>query len=297
MYAPLTAVAVAAFMTTQGRRGKVLPGLSAFVLLMMFAVMGRRMTIYTSIEILLVLGLAGYQLRGRIFRKIALFLSLAAIMVVCALTFMLLRIAGQSTRTPHGQGVTVGARIQVAGKLIQRGGAFSLATSTTQQNFQTRTFVISFLANILDASSRMTPALGQDAVGYMQVVIPHVLYPGKNSDFNEEGLTDQVFGFSYGDQPNSVLSAGATDFGFIGMIVYPLLLIIIIRTVYDFIARRLKTIPTLFVVLAFILSMLETENTLGGYLETTRDSFLFGIVLAIFLSIPAIKLHAEPDES
>jgi hypothetical protein len=290
LYTPLTAIAVIAFLTATRRLDKVLTGLSALALLAMFSVMGRRITIYTSIEVLLVMGLAGFRWREKILRNVLVILTLAAVMVAASLTFMLLRIAKSMANTRKQ--VTVGRQVQIAGKLVQKGGAYALAGKATQSNFQSRTFVLAFLANILDASTHMTPALGSDAVGLVQVAIPSVLYPDKPLYFAEENLVDQQFGFSYGDQANSVLTAGATDFGLIGMLLYPLLVVVIFRIIFDFISKRLSIVPVTFVALVFIYTMLETEITLTMYCDTLRDTILFSIVLAIFMGFPKIRLRA-----
>jgi hypothetical protein len=291
LYTPLTAVAVIAFLTAARRLDKVLTGFSALILLAMFSVTGRRITIYTSMEVLLVMGLVGFRWREKIVRNVLVILTLAAIMVSTSLTFMLLRISGSMAKTRKQ--ITIGRQFQIAGKLVQKGGAYTLAAKNTQANFQSRTFVLAFLANILDASTRMTPALGSDAVGYIQLAIPSILYPEKHLFFAEENLVDQQFGFSYGDQANSVLTTGATDFGLIGMLLYPLLVVVIFRIIFDFIAKRLATAPVMFVALVFIYTMLQTEISLTGYCDTLRDTILFSIALVIFMAFPTVRLHAS----
>lgn len=291
IYTPLTAVAVMAFLTATRRLDRVFTGLSALVLLFMFSVMGRRAAIYTLMEVLLVMGLAGFQWREKILRNVLLILALAAIMVTTSLTFMLLRIAG-GIGNPKKH-TTVESRVQIASKLVQKGGAYTLASQSTQANFQSRTFLLAFFANILDASTRMTPALGSDAVSYLQVAIPSALYPDKPRNFAEETLVDQQFGFSYGDQPNSIITTGATDFGLIGMLLYPLLLVAIFRIIFDFIARWLSPVPIMFVALASIGTMLQTENTVTAYCDNLRNTILFSIALAIFMAFPKIRLRAS----
>ena len=285
LFAPLTAFAVAAFLTARPGKDRLFSAISTIILLGMFAIVGRRNAIYTAIEILFMLGLIGFRWRDRMFRNLLLFLLLVGIVVGGALSFMLLRIA--PGRTPAA---TVGQRFRSASKLVRKGEAFAVASKATQKNVQTRTFVISFLASILDASFRTTPALGADAIGLTQLAIPHVLYPDKDLWFTEEALVDYQFHFSFGDQPNSVLTAGATDFGFIGIILYPLLTVAIARSILNFMVRRIKLVPSLFVILSLIYLMLQTENTLTGYVEYFRDSILFGIVLAIIFALPTPRL-------
>jgi hypothetical protein len=289
LYTPLTAIAVASFLTAEHKKDKLLDGLSALILLMMFSIVGRRDTIYTTVEILFVLRLVGFRWRGNIARNALLVLGLAAIVVVGSLTFMLLRIVGFSQRKGW---MPVEERITAAGKIVQKGGAYSMAAQVTQNNLQRRTFVLPFLANILDASSRTTPALGNDALGMLQLAVPSVIYPDKDIDFSEEALVDRQFGFAYGDQPNSMLTAGATDFGLIGMILYPLITVFVSKAILNFIARWLSPVPLLFVTLSFILTMLLTEATINAYLETVRNAGIFGLVLIVFMALPRIRSHA-----
>lgn len=294
LYTPLTAVAVIAFLSAPGRLQKVLTGCSALILLAMFSVMGRRITIYTSMEVLLVMGLVGFRWREKILRNVLVILALAAIMVTASLTFMLLRLTGSMANTKKH--ITIGRQFEIAGKLVKKGGAYTLASKSTQTNFQSRTFVLAFLANILDASTRRTPALGSDAIGYVQLAIPSVLYPEKPLFFAEETLVDEQFGFSYGDQANSILTTGATDFGLIGMILYPLLLVVIFRITFDFIAKRLSPVPVMFVALVFIYTMIQTESGLNAYCVTLRDSIPFAIVLAILMAFPRIRFHVSQGD-
>jgi hypothetical protein len=289
LYTPLTAIAVVNFLDARRRVDKVLGGLSALVLLVLLSLTGRRVIIYTAILLLLVMALVGFRWREKVFRNVLVILALAVVMVATSLTFMLLRIAAA---VPH-QSHTVRNRIEVAGRLVQRGGAFELAGRATQTNFQTRTFVLSFLANILDSSSHKTPALGNDAAALAELAIPSVLDPDKKVDFTEETLVDQQFQLSYGDQPNSVLTAGATDFGLLGMILYPLLIVLAFRAFLAIAAKWFKTVPLMFATLCFINLMLQTEITMTGYFEALRDSLLFGTLVALFLALPAIKLRAS----
>jgi len=291
LYYPLTAISAAAFLTSERRSDRLLTGLSTLILLLMLTVLGRRATIYTSTEILFLLPLAGYRWRGRLIRNMLLIAGLTAFVVVCALTTMLLRISGESMRRSQ-KPVTVVRRFQAAGKLVKKGGAVTIASNATQQNFQSRTFVLAFLANILDASSRITPALGQDAVSLMATAVPTALYPDKDRFFSEEGLVDRQFNFSYLDEANSVLTAGATDFGLLGMILYPLLLVAIARFVYDFVGRWLTATPLMIVTLSLIFMFLQTESILTAYFVHFRDTLLFSALIVLFMSFPRFRLRA-----
>lgn len=292
LYTPLTAIAVVAFLTAQRPVDKVLGGLTALVLLLLFSVMGRRITLYTTMEVLLVMGLAGFRWREKPVRNVLVILVLAAVMIAGSLTFILLRIAGSTGRRANE---TTEKRFVGAGKLVQKKGvgAFKQAGQATQTNFQSRTFVLTFLATILDASSHHTPALGQDAVTLTQMAIPSVLDPYKNTNFSEEGLVNYQFQLDFPDQPNSILTAGATDFGLLGILLYPLLLVLALKAVLALAARWLPPVPLIFASLYFIYLMLLTEITLTGYMEALRDTILFGTLIAMFLALPSVKLRAS----
>lgn len=292
LYTPLTAIAVMAFLTAKRHIDRVLGGLTALVLLLLFSVMGRRITFYTAMEVLLVMGLAGFRWREKPVRNALVIFVLATVMISGGLTFMLIRIAGSTGGHAND---TTEKRLVVAGKLVQKKGvgAFRQAGEATQTNFQSRTFVLSFLATILDASSHQTPALGQDALALTEMAIPSILDPYKSTDFSEEGLVNQQFQLAFPDQPNSILTAGATDFGLLGMILYPLLLVLALKAVLGLAARWLPPVPLMFSALYFIYLMLQTEITLTGYMEALRDTLLFGTLLAMFLALPRVKLRAS----
>jgi hypothetical protein len=288
---PITALAVAAFLTADRGRQRLFAGLSALLLLGMLAVRGRRGTVYTAVEILFVLGLAGYRWRGKGIRNAVLLAFLGSVVVTTSLVFVLLRIApvNQAGRTMP----TLAQKAAGAEELYKQGGAFALAAQATRKNVETRTLVLSFLSSILEATSTKTPAHGRDTLGMIQLAIPRVIDPQKNAFFSEEELVDQQFGFGFGDQPNSILTAGATDFGLAGVIIYPILVVVAVRIAFAFASVVLKPLPLLMVSLDFVLLFLQTEVPLSAYLVEIRDAILFGLVVQLFLSLPRLKFSGQ----
>lgn len=294
LYPPLVAFAVSGCVTAPRGMAKIASGICALILMMMFSFMGRRVAIYSSVEIILMLSLVGYRWRGgNYWRKFFLISGLAIIVVACSLTFMLFRIAAGYEHSSQSDSVAL--RVHVAGQLIQKGGAYAMAAQESQQNAQSRTFILPFLANVMDASFRMTPALGRDAETMFLDTVPRIIYPEKSRFvfLGEEGIVDQQFGFSYGDEANSMLTAGATDFGFAGMILYPLLIVLMIRMAYEFFAVYFGPIPLLFIAFSLIFLFLQTEAVITGYFTAMRDAALFGIVLAIFTRMPEFRLRSN----
>lgn len=292
-YPPFATLSVAALFTSRKGMERFFSAISTAIYFLMLSALGRRAAIYEVVLILLVMPLVGYRLRGLSVKKLVLLGVLAVVVIVSGLTFILLRIAGYSVGVGSHQKVTVTQRIEVAHKMVQAGGAYALAAKVSQSNIQSRTFILTFFASVLDASSRMPPALGKDAEGMFQLVIPSVIDPGKNKNFAEEQLVDTQFGFSFGDQPNSILTAGATDFGFAGVLVYPLLLVLLFRLVFNFFAPRVNVTILMIGSLAFIQTFLATEDALDGYFSLLRNTILFCVLIGIFLKLPSFRLHAE----
>jgi hypothetical protein len=293
LYIPLTAIAVAAFLTAPERRAKVLCGVASGVLLLMLAILGRRIALYTAVEILLVLRFTSYRWRSGAVRKILVVAGLGAVIIATSLMFMLLRIAGWSAF--NSKQVTVTKRLELAHKMVQRGNAYALATSRTTGNLQTRTFVLGFLSSVLEGSSRTRPAFGEDVIKEAENAIPSFLYPDKDRYFSEEQLVDQQFGYSFADEANSILTAGGTDFGLLGAIIYPLLLVIFMRIIYDIVAKFFGVVPLMFIALSLIYIFLQTEINLGGYFGEVRVIFFFGLILAGFMAFPSIRLKSDPN--
>ena len=291
LYIPVTVISVTAFLVAPQRWAKVLCGISSVILLLMLSTLGRRVAIYLGVEILLIIGLTSYRWKGRIFQKVLVVAGLAAVIVVTSLMFMLFRIAGWGTRNP--QQATVTKRVELAHRMFQRGDAYAIATSSTEENLQTRTFVLGFFASVLEGSSRTRPALGEDVIQQAEITIPSFLYPEKDRSFSEEELVDQQFGYGFGDEANSILTGGATDFGLLGALIYPLLLVALMRIIYDIAARCFGVVPLMFIALTLINTSLQTEIGMAGYFATLRVLFFFGLVIAGFMVLPSVRMRTD----
>jgi hypothetical protein len=291
LYSPLTAIAVTAFLTTPRGRAKVLLGVAALILLLLLSTMGRRSSVYTAVGIVFVLGLARYRWEGSATHKILIILALAGIVVATSLTFMLLRLAGW--RSTSSNNASVGKRIEIARKMINSGDAYALAGTSTKHNLETRTFVLGFFSHVLEGSSRSKPALGEDLAKELELSIPSFLYPDKDRYFSEEALVNQQFGFGFADEANSILTGGATDFGLLGALIYPLLLIALVRILYEIASRCFGTIPLMFIALSFVLLFLQTEGTMGGYFSMLRNVFVFALAIAGFMAAPSFRLRSD----
>ena len=159
-FSPLVALTAAVFLASRKGVSKLLTGICTLILCVLLMTMGRRMVIYTAMEILFALRLTGYRVKGAIFKKALLVAALAGFVVLGVTVLMLLRLAanesGDGIHTPLAQ------RIQIAMTWVEDGTALKRATEANQANVQRRTFVLGFFSDVLEGSSQPPLALGRD---------------------------------------------------------------------------------------------------------------------------------------
>jgi len=227
--------------------------------------------------------------KGTILRKALMFAALTGFVALGVTVVMLLRVAGGQTKA--GYLAPLSQKIEIAMTWVEDGTAFKRATEANQSNVQKRTFVLGFFADVLEGSSRSTPALGGDLLGLASMAVPRVLYPDKVG-FGEEGLVDETFGLTYGDAANSILTGGATDFGLLGVFVYPLFAVWLMRFSIEILARFLSPLPVSIIVLGAVFMLMQTETTITVYFLTIRNQIIFAIILSIFSRLPIIRLRS-----
>jgi len=287
MFPPLAALTIAVFLAVRNRFAKVFVGFCTFILCVLIMVIGRRNMIYTSMLVVFTLRLTGYRLKGTFFRKFFLIIGFGLFLFVGVSVFMLLRLAGFQAHNPN---TPLSQRIQIALSWVQEGTALNRANEANQTNAQRRTFVLQFFADVLDASTQRTPALGKDFMGFAAQAVPRVLNPEKDPNFSEERLADTQFNLTYRDSANSILTNGATDFGPLGVIAYPLLIVVLFRLCIGFLERILPPLPVTFLALGIMFTLIQTENAIEFYLVTLRNVFTFAPILFVLSRLPRFSL-------
>ena len=288
MFPSLTALTVAVFLVSRGRLVRLAVGLCSVILCILIMVVSRRIMIYTAMVLIFSLRLTGYRLKGTFFKKMFLIAGSGIVLAIGVTVFMLLRLAGIQARAMDAP---LTERIQIALSWVEEGTALSRATEANRVNAQKRTFVLGFFADILEGSSLHTPAFGQDVLGYTLQSVPRVLNPEKDLGFSEERLVDAQFGLTYSDGANSVLTNGATDFGLIGVLAYPLLVVALFRFILNILSRILPVMPVAFIAIGMIFSLVQTENSFEAYLTTIRDVIIFSFILIVFARLPRFSLQ------
>jgi hypothetical protein len=291
LFAPLAALAAAVFLATRRGISKLLTGICTLILFALMMTVGRRFLVYTAIDALFALRLTGYRLKGTIFRRILLLSVFGLFMAFGVTVVMLLRLAASAHH--HNLHTPLAERIQTAITWVEDGTALTRATEANRTNVQKRTFVLGFFADVLEGSSRNTPALGRDLMGQGGVAVPRLLNPDKDLSFGEETLDDELFNLSYTDGANSILTGGATDFGILGAIAYPLLLVWLLRFSIEISAKFLPAIGGSFIVLGVVSTLLATEIGLLGYFVAIRNQIIIVFILFIFFHLPGMRVQNQ----
>ncbi len=290
LFPPLTALTVATFVATPRGSAKLLSGVCALVLLACLMLVGRRIVFYAAMEVLFALRLVGYRLKGTFFKKVLLLLGLGGIVAVGFTVFMLIRLAG--FENPHDASrLSIEHRIETITVWVKDGTALARADEANQSNVQKRTFVLGFFADLLEGSSRRTSGLGRDLAEQIGSVVPRVINPDKDLSFSEEAFANELFGLTYGDAANTILTNGAVDFGLLGVVAYPLLIVLIMRVSIEAFSRFLPPLPVCIIVLGAIFTVLQTETSTASYLISIRNEIIFAIVLFLYSRLPKFGLR------
>jgi hypothetical protein len=217
---------------------------------------------------------------------------LAGFVMVGVTVLMLFRLAGYQSHDKTSISLT--ERITTAASWVADGTALTRANEANQGNVQKRTFVLGFFADILEGSSQRSPAFGVDSVYQLAQAVPRVFLSNKDNlsfGIGEESLDDELFGLTYKDAANSLITAAATDFGLLGVLLYPVTLTFIFSVSTRFLSNYLPALPMSIIALWIIFALLETEATLTHYAVAVRNEILFTVLLLIFYKLPAFRLQ------
>ena len=254
------------------------------LLFIMVFPLGRRAMIYAIVLSLLGLRLGSYKVPYSPFKKVVLLGLLAGLIYFVTIGFFYLRIAGYSLLRP-----TLVQRVEAAISLAKE-KSYSDIKEEFAENVERRTFILGFLGQLEGYTDTMPGAHGDDVLNQFQLALPSVLYPGKDLFFSEEGLANSLFGSNYIDEANSVLTTGAVDFGLWGVLIYPLLFVLMIRLLFEFIGEAMPTFAACFIILASFSTLLEPELMVTSYFLIIRNSLFFGSFVWFIMSLPEFRV-------
>ncbi|PSH04002.1 MAG: hypothetical protein CXZ00_09325 [Acidobacteria bacterium] len=160
-------------------------------------------------------------------------------------------------------------------------------------NVQDRTFILTYLSELLSASWHTTPMLGEDAAFCIKSSIPSVLYPDKhavNEIGAEEVIANPHFGLMVRDEANSLLTAGVSDFGLAGAIAYPFAILGFYVCFSRVVGRYLPPMTRLFLNFALVYGLIQAETVLTSNINICRDLLIFIFVFALIDKIPSLRV-------
>jgi hypothetical protein len=289
-FGPFIAISAAVFLAAPKGIAKLLTGVCLLILSVLLMTVSRTMIVYTAMEVIFALRLTGYRVKGTVVKKFLLLGVLAVFVFTGVTVLMLFRLAGFQSRDKTN--ISLAERVTTAASWVEDGTALTRANEANQGNVQKRTFVLGFFADILEGSSQKSPAYGLDSAYQLAAAVPRVFFPNKDAvGMGEESLDDELFGLTYKDAANTLLTAGATDFGLIGVLLYPLVTMWIFSFSFRILSGYLSALPMSIILLGIIFVLLQTESTLTHYAVAVRNEILFAVLLLIFYKLPAFRLR------
>jgi len=173
-------------------------------------------------------------------------------------------------------------------------------------NQATRTFIIGYFAELLEAGENKTFLGGQLLLQNFVSAVPTVIWAAKwklmRDGGSDENVCHPVFGLPNWDAANTSLTEGLCDFWLPGVIIYPVL----VAAMYSIVNRTVFKAPLLvrcLVCFATIENLFQIENAINAYFVGMRNVFMlaalaWALILALrFLDkLPLVQHHRAQKE-
>jgi hypothetical protein len=288
----LPAVTLFAMKKAGAFRQKCMLAIALVVEIVALVPQGRRIVLYA-----LVLGCIAFNLSkegrsgsGSKWRKAVILMAACLCLAVSSIFFFAIRFATWQMGTGHN----LREYSEKAVDILESGDARMSALLAT--NVGDRTFILRYFSDLLAASWHKTPMVGEDTAFCVEMAVPSVLFPDKQQALEigmEEVLANPYFGLPVTDEANSLLTTGVTDFGIVGAVLYPLIMVACILGYVRIVGLFLPPMARLFMCFTFIYNIFQAENALATYIVTFRDLLLVLIVLSMLNRIPTIRLRKD----
>jgi hypothetical protein len=263
------AAALASFVVQRlaGWRKQIVWG-SLAVLLLIQAYQGRRVFIYTVILALICSFAAGHGKRV-LTRSRVVGLLVAVLMIFAASkAFYALRMASWELQSTKDKVALLSKGYEILSSSSRSG-----LDDEVQDNQKARTFIIGYLAEIVEALEEREPMYG-DVLGFdLAISVPSVIWPGKYKVLAvgaEEGVANNRLGILLEDEANSIETTGASDFGIPGIFLYSFGLVLLYGLCLRW-ARKLGGVVYLLITAALVNVLLNVEIGTADYIGVLRS--------------------------
>lgn len=287
----IIAFAVYCFHKASGKQ-KLYFGVIATLMMVLLIPQGRRIFLYSVVLFLFAYMLAGGRFRVFKIKTIMLLGTIATLIVFAFNYFFAMRMATYGFATGDF----------TLWDLVSKGSATFLDSDARAgiqalqiENIRERTFILGYLAELLDKTWSIPPLYGQILGFAFKMAIPSILSPNKSAVVEigyEEGIANPHFGLPVLDVPNTIITSGVSDFGVFGAFLYPLLVVSLYKVARVILTKF--TSPSVCLMGSFILvyALLQVEEQLSFHLVLIRDLVLSVFLMTVIYKISGFRIRA-----
>lgn len=288
----LPPAAVLAVIVMLAEKRKIAKYAYGCIVLCLFAIemtQGRRHVVYPALVAVGLARYAGYRWSQISLRRILLIAGACVFLFFGVLTYQALRLAGGRI-----QSHAISEQAPVVENWVRQGRFWKIAISSSSKNVKLRSLEVHFLSDLLYRETQKSPAYGLDLARELEATIPSIIDKNKHT-VAEETTASQTFGIYYPDQPNSVLTAGALDFGLYGVMIYPIVIILLFSLVLREISKHFYYEVFVFALAAFVQVAMAAENEISAYFVTVRNIIIFSILFYLIARMALIRWKLRRD--
>jgi hypothetical protein len=291
----LPALAVLGLLSERGFKWRAFWGLSLVGSIFGLMVLGRRVLIFAVVTALIAGVFFGdrslFGSRRRVLGTIVAFGIFGFAVVLGTQAFFALRLAIERI----GDTADLITALSLAFDILDQDTA--VLNVALADNIRDRTFILSFLSAFVAAQETYPPLMGEQLSFAVKLAVPSALFPRK-TDFlppAPEHFVHPAFGMPVFDGPDTILTAGFTDFGVAGAIGY----VLVLAGVYAWVSRigrsLLPSFLFYFLWARLTYQLFYVEDSLASFFTVfLRDLLVVLMFLfAIWRMCPGRPMHAD----
>lgn len=153
------------------------------------------------------------------------------------------------------------------------------------RNLQTRFYVIGYLSDLIGGTRPGSALLGLGLLSSIVLIIPSFLFPGKVQFLAELGkdevLVNPRFGLPVGDNAISGLTMAYADFLWLGVILYPLVMMVLSIIIAKIIGFVKDQVLRVYLMGFGLILFLTTEETMTFYFVVIRTLLFIVVAVAV----------------
>lgn len=284
---PTAILAIIALLLEKNRVQQALLGAIVIFLLLLQLTQGRMNLVYPSLVMIGLARYAGYRWSDLSIGRIILIGAAIAFALTGLVIYQAFRLAGNST-----SGQSISAEANTVQRWAAEGRAWQIASNSSVQNLERRTLVVTFLSNLLYQTRTKSPAYGADVLLQSEIAVPSLIYKNKPT-MEEEDLASETFGEFYPDEPNSLFTLGAVDFGIWGVMIYPIAVLLFVSAFLRLAKKYLTYEMSVYGIALFLITAMMAELELTNYLIDMRDLVTFAFFLYLVSNLPSFRGNRE----